>query len=201
MKTKWTKLALTKILFIFSITFMCILSVQHRASAKEVNGFDFKFGDIMVTSTTTAKGLTGHAGIVLPDGGSVLHIAGYGCTAKKISINDWFNLYPQTKVVRSNEFLNGLGASYYGKNYFLEGDGKNIEYGLLTSIRSKKKMYCSKLVWQCYEAAGLEFKTMNMSPSGDRMTFSVPIHILPYDFLNQYDLNHNGFKLVKSFNW
>ena len=201
MKTKKMKVVLTKILFVFTIALTCIIIAPHKANADVIKGFNFQAGDIMVTKTTMAKGITGHAGIVLPDGSNIVHIAGPNCHASKISIKQWLNNYPQTKVVRSNDFLTGMGASYYGQNYFLNGAGKNIEYSILTGLTNKKKMYCSKLVWQCYDGAGLKFKAMTTNGAGDRINYVIPAIFSPYSFINGYALKYNGFRIAKSFNW
>lgn len=94
-----------------------------------------------------------------------------------------------------------MGASYFGQNYFLNGEGKNIGYAILPGLSSKNTMYCSKLVWQCYEGAGLQFKQMTTNGAGDRINYIIPSIFSPYSFINGYALNHNGFRIVKSFKW
>lgn len=201
MEAKKMKVVLTKVLLVFTIALTCIIIAPHEANASVIKGFNFQAGDIVVTKSTLAKGLTGHAGIVLPDGSNIVHIAGPNTHAVEISISRWLNDYPETKVVRPNDYFSGMGASYFGQNYFLNGAGKNIDYSILSGLSSKNKMYCSKLVWQCYDGAGINFKVMNVDSSGTRINYITPAILSPYSFVNARNLDHNGFKLVKSFNW
>ncbi|MBB6623903.1 hypothetical protein H7E67_10740 [Clostridium gasigenes] len=95
----------------------------------------------------------------------------------------------------------GLGASYYGRNYFLEGSGRNIDYAITPGVTSTSKMYCSKLVWQCYDGAGLQFKQADMNIVAYTLSYNIPSIISPYDFVDDATVKHNGFSIVKSFNW
>ena len=67
-------------------------------------------GDILITNSTSSSGLngpgiTGHAGIVNPDGKTFTSIRGTGYTAESKSIKWWFSNYPKTKVVRYKMLL------------------------------------------------------------------------------------------------
>lgn len=201
MTIKKTQKVLMQLLFVFTIALTCIIFTTYKASAIVVSGFNFEPGDIMVTSSTSSSGLTGHAGIVLPDGANIVHIAGPGYHPDKISISSWLNAYPKTKVVRTYHPMAGLGASYFGQNYFLEGAGRYADYAITSDITSRSTTYCSKLVWQCYDGAGISFKEAILNVVGQTVSYRTPIILSPYTFIDPMSLSYNGFSIVKSFNW
>lgn len=119
-----------------------------------------------------------------------------------LSIGSWLDKYRCTKVVRCNSTPTRVKASNWAQKYYVNGPGKNLSYKPSINTKSLSSTYCSKLVWQSYYyGANFTFKIMQMSPQGDRVSYITPNDILPYHFINSYNLNYNGFKIVKSCNW
>lgn len=162
-------------------------------------GFQYLDGDILVTKSTSSFGLTGHAGIIV--GTKVLEITpGYnnGVPAA-ISLSTWFTRYPKTIVMRYtvNRTI-PVNAAWYGQTFYIDGDGKDNEYSVASSLTSLEKDYCSSLVWKCYHfGAGFDYKTFY----DDARVWIVPNIILPYDFVNGSYSAYNNFTAVHSVNW
>ncbi|GEN89302.1 YiiX/YebB-like N1pC/P60 family cysteine hydrolase [Oceanobacillus sojae] len=121
--------------------------------------FTLKKGDILVSNGTSSKGLTGHAGIAISNR-QILHIAGSGKKPQVVSVNTWQKNYgiikgqrdgkTNTKVYRVNNSSAGKAGTWASNNY----KGKNYKYGFTGSKTSKNPTYCSKIVWQAYNAQG-----------------------------------------------
>lgn len=121
--------------------------------------FTLKKGDILVSNGTSSLGLTGHAGIAI-NSSQILHIAGYGKKPQVVSVNTWQKSYgiikgqqdgrTRTKVYRVNNSSAGKAGTWASNNY----KGKNYKYGFTGSKTSKNPTYCSKIVWQAYNAQG-----------------------------------------------
>ncbi|MFK2827093.1 YiiX/YebB-like N1pC/P60 family cysteine hydrolase [Bacillus sp. B190/17] len=170
-----------------------------QAHAAKVKGFDFKPGDILVTSSTQGgSGVTGHAGIVLPDGKNIAHIRTKGATATSISISEWINTaYPKTVVVRGNSTTNAKKAAKYALDYWVEGKGKNTSYRITSNPKDQSYVYCSELVWQSYYyGAGFAYKV----PAANIFGSKIPEIIHPYNFSTSMPQKLNKFSTVKSFN-
>ncbi len=116
MKNLFKKIALTLTLLISVSTI--------PAYGATINGFNYTAGDVLVTTSTSAKGLTGHAGIVHPNGKDVIHIAGPGYNPSVISIQSWLSQYKSTKVVRHNNKTTASKAANWALNYYINGAGK-----------------------------------------------------------------------------
>ncbi|MPQ23306.1 C40 family peptidase [Carnobacterium divergens] len=134
-------------------------------------------GDMFITNGTSSAGLTGHAGIFLPDG-SILSIAGYGAKPKALGIFDWMKNYSSqpgqwTKIYRVSSYKPGNAANWAIANI----KGKNISYGLSGGILNQDPTYCSKIVYQSY---------YNTNNNGSNMI--LPSLILPYALPNVFML-------------
>ncbi len=161
------------------------------------NGFQYLDGDIFITKSTSSWGLTGHAGILVGD--KVLEITpGYnnGVPAV-IALSTWFSRYPETIIMRYTEGRDiPVNAAWYGHTFYVDGDGADNEYSVVSGITSLTKDYCSSLVWKCYHfGAGFDFEIFD----SELLIWRNPIIILPYEFITY--ANHNNFTAVNSVNW
>lgn len=183
----------------FMLCAICLFGISLEAQGATVKGFNFKAGDILVTSDTISDGITGHAGIVAPDGKHVIHVAGKGKTSEKILISTWLSNYDDTEVIRCDSKSTALDAAEWAEDYYIDGDGADTPYKITTSVTSKKYTYCSKIVWQAYYyGADFEFETAYDIRNG-KQKFSRPTIISPYEFGYEYNMEHNGFDSVKSY--
>lgn len=141
--------------------------------------------------------MTGHVGIAI-DSKTILHTSGRKGEPYPlaISIKDWGKRYSKTKVIRPNSSSLGEKAATMAKKYF---KGKKISYNIPSAtLKGSKYTYCSQLVWKSYYKAGKSYKTASQIGNAGRLTWKVPLKILPYDFSNKTYVKHNGFKFVKS---
>lgn len=134
-------------------------SISRGFSAKSKT-FTLKKGDILVSNGTSSAGLTGHAGIAISSS-KILHISGAkNSTPKVLSIATWQRNYgivkgqqdgrTHTKVYRVSNSSAEKAGTWADKNY----KNKNYSYGFKGKITSKNPTYCSKIVWQAYNAQG-----------------------------------------------
>jgi len=188
-----------------AVALTAALTVPTSSEAATVNGFAFKPGDILITKSSSSYGLTGHSGIVLPDGKTVLHIQGPGKYATKLTIGQWLSStkYPKTKVVRSNSSTQAAKAAAWGKKHYLEGKGRYTKYFVDAQPRNLTRTYCSEIVWQSYYyGAGKAYKKSRFVDGiRPRIEWDDRGIMQPYDFTNGVNQTHNGFKTVKSFKW
>ncbi|WP_052870932.1 hypothetical protein [Clostridium botulinum] len=190
-----------KLFSMFVLTFILSLGIITSAKAADVNGFNYGCGDILVTKNTRSSTFLGHAGIVLPDGKTVVHIAGKGCKPDTISIANWLKTYPSTKVVRCNSKTTRINASNWANDYYVNGKGRFTPYCITPNPKDLTKVYCSELVWQSYYyGANLAYKVIDYGKMG-LPAVTIPRIISPYEFIDSNCQNINGFKTVKSFNW
>ncbi|MBQ2932358.1 MAG: hypothetical protein IJE62_05920 [Clostridia bacterium] len=165
----------------------------------QYGGFQYLDGDILVTKSTILWGLTGHAGILVGD--KVLEITptyNNGVPAA-IPMATWFSRYPETMVVRYNgERDIPVDAAWYGHTFYVNGAGADNEYSLVSSLTSLDKDYCSSLVWKCYHyGANFDYEVLD----GGTLEWTIPVTILPYDFIMDGYYQHNNFSIVHSVNW
>lgn len=105
-----------------------------------------KAGDIVITSSTSSSGITGHAGIFI-DGTSILHIQGPGHKPSTLTWTQWKSKYPKTWVYRTTKSnVNQKAADWARINY----KDKAYTYQINTKWGDKNPTYCSKIVWQAY---------------------------------------------------
>lgn len=186
-----------------SIFFSMILifSMTVPVYGATVNGFNYIAGDVLVTTSTSSKGLTGHAGIVHPNGKDIIHIAGPGYKPSVISIKSWLSQYKSTKVVRHKNKTISYKAANWALNYYINGTGKNTSYRITINPKDRTYVYCSELVWQSYYyGANFTFKTPYINPQGTISSYIIPNTIVPYHFTNAYAQKYNNFQTVKSIN-
>lgn len=202
MKSNYFKKRNSATILTLLLSLTILISIAVPVKAIDVNGFFYAPGDILITKSTIVKGLTGHAGIVHPDGKSVIHIAGPGEKANVIPISQWLNRYSSTKVIRYKYKLRALKAANWARDYYLNGPGKYAEYKFKFNPKDKSSVYCSKLVWQAYYyGADITFKIPYVNSQGFITSYLIPNMITPYDFINPHGQSYNGFKTVKSIKW
>jgi uncharacterized protein YycO len=120
----------------------------------------YKEGDILVTSSTSFWGFTGHAGIVARSADGDLyavHIPRSGEPIQKYTLSKWESKYPKTEIWRHN---NSTAARQAGQKamdfvrYYGTATAYIAPYDLIGSdswdLTNKNAQYCSKLVWQSY---------------------------------------------------
>lgn len=162
-------------------------------------GFQYLDGDILVTKNTSSWGLTGHVGIIVGD--KVLETTSKynNSLPAAISMSTWFARYPQTMVMRYtvNRTI-PVNAAWYGKTFYVDGEGKDNEYSVASSIDSLTKDYCSSLVWKCYHyGANFDYQIFD----AELMMWRDPIIMLPYDFIVDSFAEYNNFTAVHSVDW
>ncbi|WP_053070009.1 hypothetical protein [Clostridium sp. K25] len=185
------------------LTFVLSLGIIAPAYAADVNGFNYGAGDILLTSDTDSIGLLGHTGLVLPDGKSIVHIAGLHQRPTRIHITQWLSRYPHTKVIRHKSTPTRVKAANWAKAYYVDGKGKYTEYKVTPNPKDLKYTYCSEIVWQAYYyGANIPYKVVSTNCSDGvfcNSTYNIPAFIKPYDFSKVMLLDYNGFKIVKEF--
>lgn len=185
------------------LTFALFLITKSSAYAANVKGFNFSAGDILITSDTRSSGLLGHAGIVLPDGKTIISIAGPGHKPKETAISGWLDCYKHTTVIRHNSKSTRIKAANWAKKYYVDGKGKYTPYRITNDPRDLKYTYCSEIAWQAYYyGAGVTYKVMDTGSLGEdnpSLDFKLPFIIAPYDFTNVIVLDYNNFQIVKKF--
>ncbi|WP_242066096.1 YiiX/YebB-like N1pC/P60 family cysteine hydrolase [Brevibacillus laterosporus] len=152
---------------------------------------EIKPGDILITSNTISKGLTGHAAIVV-DTENVVEILGTGYNPEKNSIKSFFrkNVGKKygTKVVRHNrtKIRNQAAdwADWYVRKY------SDVEYSISDLYNYKYKTYCSKIVWNAYYfGADVRLNTSTTYVPGPGGTSPIKLEIAaPYDLEDSSDV-------------
>lgn len=202
MKSNFSKKRTSSTILTLLLSLTILISIAVPVKAIDVNGFFYTPGDILITKSTFANGLTGHAGIVHPDGKNVIHIAGKGEKADVIPISQWLAKYSSTKVVRHKYKLRAIKAANWARDYYINGPGKNTGYAITPNPKNKNYVYCSELVWQSYYyGADITFKIPYVNTQGIITSYLIPNIINPYDFVNPHGQSYNGFKTVKSIKW
>ena len=162
-------------------------------------GFQYLDGDILVTKSTSLNGATGHAGIIVGTKVLDIHPDNPGDHPTTMTLKTWFSRFPETIVVRYNKGTTiPKKAADYGNSFYINGDGADNTYSIISSITSRKKDYCSSLVWKCYYfGANFNFKIQEGTVSG--ATWVTPSFIIPTDFITFRE--YNNFKIVHSVDW
>lgn len=173
----------------FTLAFIFVFSQSNVAEAAIKN----KPGDIIVTKSTSSKGVTGHVGIYIGEK-TILHTSGWKSEPypTTISESNWHKRYAKSKVIRPNSSKLGADAAAMAKKHFKD---KKISYSISAKMKKKDKTYCSHLVWYSYYKAGKSFKTSYDSPQTG-LTWRVPSTITPYNFINGTNVSYNGFKFI-----
>ncbi|WP_456364230.1 hypothetical protein [Priestia aryabhattai] len=153
-------LSKTIIAFVTLLTILIGFSGPQKTEAAYTYGppsySSYEEGDVLITSSSVAGGLTGHAGIVAkgPDGVLyAIHTPGYGKGIEKISLANWWVRYPKTELHRyKNESVAKKAGQRAFKTYL---SSKNtIAYDIAKDAaldrKNTKVLYCSKFVWQNY---------------------------------------------------
>lgn len=131
-------------------------------------------GDILITTDTSSYGLTGHAGMVLPNG-MILHYPSPSAGIKRIYLSQWMASYPDTKIYHeNNRTIANEAANWENSHYYLSN--KDAGYSVNTSISSYDPTYCSKMVFQAYYYGTGSAKVEYIPPS----------HIIPPYLLISY---------------
>ena len=202
MKLNYFKKRTSLNILMLLLSFTILLPIAIPVQAATVNGFIYLPGDILITKTTFANGLTGHAGIVHPNGKDVIHIEGPGKKPNVIPISSWLSKYRSTKVVRHTSKTPTVKAANWARDYYINGAGKNTSYRITMNPKDRTYVYCSELVWQAYYyGANLTFKTPYTNSQGIITSYMIPNTITPYHFINPYAQKYNDFRTVKSINW
>lgn len=133
-------------------------------------------GDIFITSSTSFKGLTGHAGIAINQY-QILHFPGPSVSGPKlISRSDWHKRYPKTNVYRvKNSTIRTKAADWAYNNYY----NKKITYRVTSHYQYKNPSYCSKIVWQAYYYGTGITKVVNIPPGGIAAPYQLPNYFVP----------------------
>lgn len=152
---------------------------------------DNKPGDIIITRSTSSKGVTGHIGIYI-DSTTILHTSGRSSEPypTTISESDWHARYAESKVIRPDSSSLGADAAQKAKQYF---QGSEIPYKVTPGVKNISNTYCSELVWYAYYQAGKEFKVL--SSSGEAV-WATPNIIQPFDYTKTHQVNYNGFSFI-----
>ena len=150
-----------------------------------------KPGDIIITNSTSSKGITGHIGIYI-DSTTILHTSGWKSEPYPTTISEkkWHERYAKSKVIRPTSSKLGQDAAKMAKKYFKD---KKINYKITANPKDiNPNTYCSELVWYSYYKAGKQFKVFDQA-MGMYMTPSI---IKPYAYLESNNVSHNGFKFI-----
>lgn len=184
-----------KILYTFFMLFSIFICIS--LSPTKAQALTYKPGDILITNSTSSKGIAGHSAIVI-NSKKVIHTSGWKkpkseLYPKIMTIKDWKSRYKnKIKVVRPKSSDLGKKAAKNAVKYFKD---KKIPYSINASLKNTKKTYCSQLVWYSYYKAGKSFKILEVRkdlPS----KWITPGIIYPYDFIQYGNVNHNGFKII-----
>ncbi|MFB4212872.1 peptidoglycan amidohydrolase family protein [Shouchella sp. JSM 1781072] len=106
-----------------------------------------KKGDIVVTSSTSASGVAGHAGI-FRDNLHIIHFQSKAAGIKNDTWSQWKSKYPKTKVLRPSEANRSKANVWVTNNYYIKN--KQPTYKINTELAKTNPSYCSKIVWQSY---------------------------------------------------
>ncbi|MFI8716184.1 YiiX/YebB-like N1pC/P60 family cysteine hydrolase [Brevibacillus brevis] len=166
----------SSILLLFIMIFTLCTSVGFAAEVKPLEddpGVYYpgthtkaKPGDMLVSNTTSSKGLTGHAAIVT-DNLSVVHIGGYGENPEEISLSKFFKRYNNSvKVIRYTSSRDAKKAGEWARTYAAEYS--DAKYDLAVKLRGFTHTYCSKIVWQAYYY-GADVNLGNKRPSSTQL--------------------------------
>lgn len=146
------------ILLLFIMIFTLCTSVSFAAEAKPLADDPGVFypgtytkakpGDMLVSNSTSSKGLTGHAAIVT-DNLTVVHIGGIGENPEEISLSRFFKRYDNSvKVIRYTSSRDAKKAGEWARTYAEEYS--DAKYDLAVKLSGFTRTYCSKIVWQAY---------------------------------------------------
>lgn len=180
------------------ITFLLVFAfVFSIFDVSKADAFTYKPGDILVTNSTSSKGITGHAGIVI-NSTTVLHTSGWKSEPYPltISITNWNKRYSKTKVVRPDSATKGQKAANAAVTYF---KGKKIPYALTANPRNINSTYCSELIWYAYYKAGYPIKFPLSDQTGIFAWYTPSSgYVLPYNFVNKTIMDNavNKFTIV-----
>jgi uncharacterized protein YycO len=176
------------VIFTFILSSVSLVTTATSTKAAISN----KPGDIIITRSTSSKGVTGHIGIYI-DATTILHTSGWSSEPypKTISESGWHSRYAESKVIRPNSSTLGQSAASKAIYYF---KGKSIPYSVTTGPTNISQTYCSELVWYSYYKAGKTFKVFNSA--SQISTWVTPSIIKPYDYLSSSHLNYNGFSFI-----
>ncbi|AMA63252.1 nlpC/P60 family protein [Kurthia sp. 11kri321] len=175
-----------KILILALSVFLSLtIFVGNKAKAAIKN----KPGDIIVTNSTIASGITGHAGIYI-DATNILHTSGRANEPYPLVISEtkWHERYSKSKVIRPKSSTLGATAAQKAKTYFR---GKKIPYKITNNPKDIKYIYCSELVWYSYYKAGKTIKTRN-----SQGFFEPKALVVPYNFIDSATVDYNNFKFI-----
>ncbi|MBT2284125.1 hypothetical protein J7E78_11305 [Paenibacillus polymyxa] len=111
-------------------------------------------GDVIITNNTSSNGLTGHAGIVIDPGGTIVTIPGYFNKMIRQSVDSWMSSNPNTKIYRYGNSSTAQAAADWASTY--QRDFVNrVHYGLVNALGDYGvETYCSKIVWDAYYFGG-----------------------------------------------
>ncbi|MDQ1235546.1 uncharacterized protein YycO [Paenibacillus sp. SORGH_AS306] len=127
----------------FEIAANAVSTLTYRGTSLAVRP-----GDVLVTNSTSSNGLTGHAGIVVNDQGTVVTINGYNNDLAAENMTQWNS--KNVRVMRYSNTNAASKAAAWAKNYYHTYKGK-VHYGLVNTIGSyEKETYCSKIIWDSY---------------------------------------------------
>lgn len=136
---------LTSVLVV--VLFLSFIKLDNAKAAE----YSLKEGDVFVTTSTVAIGVTGHAGIVIKDktkGLIILHFPKPGSPISTITLSQWKTSYPNTEVYRTTSTDTAQKAARWAyANYEI---GSKPTYSFALDLSSTSKSYCSKIVWQGY---------------------------------------------------
>lgn len=173
-----------------SLVFSLLISIGFIST--ETEAATYRAGDIIITKSTSAKGIVGHAGIFISPT-VILHTSGKSVDPypTTITVSTWNSRYPQSKVIRPNSATLGANAAAQAKAAF---DGKKIPYAITPNPKNINYTYCSEIVWYSYYKAGKEFKIVKTSVTPDIiMNPDIPA---PYDFIDATQVSWNGFSFI-----
>lgn len=157
----------------------------------------YQKGDIFITTSTSSQGIAGHAAIAISST-QVIHTSGWKSEPYPtvMTISAWMTRYKnKVKVIRPKSSTLGAAAADQAVKYFKD---KKIGYFITPNPKDiNPNIYCSELVWYAYYKAGKSYKinqgATNANPNG---TWKDPSIIYPYDYVNSYYVNYNGFKFI-----
>lgn len=182
---------LGKSAFLILITLLFFSIYTNKVEAAITN----KPGDIIVTKSTSAKGLTGHVGIYI-DSTTILHTSGRASEpwSRTDTETKWHKKYPYSKVIRPTSSTLGKKAADNAVKYF---KGKKIKYSLLSAnLKSINTIYCSKIPWYSYYKAGKEFKILSTGGPNTPGRWHTPNVFYPLDYVNPTFVKYNGFVFI-----
>lgn len=176
------------------LSFVLITSILFPlGSSKTEAAFKYKKGDILITDSTSSKGITGHTGIYIGNN-TVLHTSGWKSEPypKTMSLKNWKKRYKnRVKVLRYSDSKKASKAADMAVKYF---KGKKIKYRVTENPKDiNPYTYCSELVWFSYWKAGVTYKI----PAANIKGWRHPSVIKPYDFAStEYHKIQKKWKMV-----